>query len=128
MNLLEKRNPQTPSSKTAVARNNGTAKNGTDHSRFPVTPQTTVATAAPPAVIDMPPAATEMGQMRTIELSTGRVREGFANGDVIVTLLPLNRNLPWITPPVFRPELVPEELMAQGLTVRRIGRNNFCLH
>lgn len=55
--------------------------------------------------------------MRTIELSTGRVREGFANGDVIVTLLPLNRNLPWLTPPVFRPELVPEELMAQGLTV-----------
>lgn len=40
-----------------------------------------------------------------------------ANGDVIVTLLPINTRWPWITPAVFRPELVPEELMAQGLTV-----------
>lgn len=40
-----------------------------------------------------------------------------ANGDIIVTLLPVNMNFPWITPAVFRPELVPEELMAQGLTV-----------
>lgn len=40
-----------------------------------------------------------------------------ANGDVIVTLLPVNTRLPWITPAQFRPELVPEELMAQGLTV-----------
>ncbi|KAI9585153.1 hypothetical protein GQX74_001000 [Glossina fuscipes] len=55
--------------------------------------------------------------MRTIELSTGRIREGFANGDIIVTLLPANTKWPWITPAVFRPELVPEELMAQGLTV-----------
>lgn len=42
-----------------------------------------------------------------------------ANGDVIVTLLPINTRWPWIVPPVFRPELVPEELMAQGLTVIR---------
>lgn len=40
------------------------------------------------------------------------------NGDVIVTLLPINTRWPWIVPPVFRPELVPEELMAQGLTVK----------
>lgn len=40
-----------------------------------------------------------------------------ANGDIIVTLLPVNTRLPWITPAKFRPELVPEELMAQGLTV-----------
>lgn len=40
-----------------------------------------------------------------------------ANGDVIVTLLPVNTRWPWITPAQFRPELVPEELMAQGLTV-----------
>uniref|UniRef100_A0A1B0BQ03 Uncharacterized protein n=1 Tax=Glossina palpalis gambiensis TaxID=67801 RepID=A0A1B0BQ03_9MUSC len=39
------------------------------------------------------------------------------NGDIIVTLLPANTKWPWITPAVFRPELVPEELMAQGLTV-----------
>lgn len=86
-----------------------------------------------PAVIEIPPVVTqppraengvEMGQMRTIELSTGRIREGFANGDVIVTLLPINSNMPWITPPVFRPELVPEELMAQGLTVS--NRFNVC--
>ncbi|CAH2015401.1 unnamed protein product [Acanthoscelides obtectus] len=40
-----------------------------------------------------------------------------ANGDIIVTLLPVNTQCPWITPAQFRPELVPEELMAQGLTV-----------
>lgn len=40
-----------------------------------------------------------------------------ANGDVIVTLLPANTKWPWVTPAIFRPELVPEELMAQGLTV-----------
>ncbi|XP_071545600.1 transmembrane protein 268 isoform X2 [Panulirus ornatus] len=45
------------------------------------------------------------------------IRQGFANGDVIVTLLPQNTSLPWITPAQFRPELVPEELMAQGLTL-----------
>lgn len=62
------------------------------------------------------PTPNEQG-LRTIELSSGRVREGFANGDVIVTLLPINTRWPWLTPAIFRPELVPEELMAQGLTV-----------
>lgn len=62
--------------------------------------------------------AAQVSGLRTIELSTGRVREGFANGDIIVTLLPINTKWPWITPAIFRPELVPEELMAQGLTVR----------
>ncbi|KAK7788875.1 hypothetical protein R5R35_011400 [Gryllus longicercus] len=47
----------------------------------------------------------------------GSVRQGFANGDIIVTLLPVNTRWPWITPAQFRPELVPEELMAQGLTL-----------
>ncbi|XP_053676988.1 uncharacterized protein LOC128727142 isoform X2 [Anopheles nili] len=75
-----------------------------------------------PAVIDIGPKQSvnvvqPIQSMRTIELSTGRVREGFANGDVIVTLLPTNTRWPWITPAVFRPELVPEELMAQGLTL-----------
>lgn len=41
-----------------------------------------------------------------------------ANGEVIVTLLPVNERLPWVTPAKFRPELVPEELMAPVLTVR----------
>ncbi|XP_042225200.1 transmembrane protein 268-like isoform X2 [Homarus americanus] len=45
------------------------------------------------------------------------IRQGFTNGDVIVTLLPQNTSMPWITPAQFRPELVPEELMAQGLTL-----------
>ena len=40
-----------------------------------------------------------------------------ANGEVIVTLLPINEKLPWILPAKFRPELVPEELMAPILTV-----------
>lgn len=48
----------------------------------------------------------------------GNIRQGFANGDTIVTLLPVNTKWPWVTPAKFRPELVPEELMAQGLTVR----------
>ena len=38
-------------------------------------------------------------------------------GEVLVTLLPVNEKLPWITPARFRPELVPEELMAPALTV-----------
>ncbi|CAB3368584.1 Hypothetical predicted protein [Cloeon dipterum] len=45
------------------------------------------------------------------------IRQGFVNGDIIVTLLPVNTKWPWITPAKFRPELVPEELMAQGLTL-----------
>jgi len=41
----------------------------------------------------------------------------FENGDIIVTLLPVNEQLPWISPAKFRPELVPEELMAPVLTL-----------
>lgn len=41
----------------------------------------------------------------------------FHNGEVIVTLLPVNDSLPWVTPAKFRPELVPEELMAPVLTL-----------
>ena len=52
-----------------------------------------------------------------ISTPIGNIRQGFANGDTIVTLLPVNTKWPWITPARFRPELVPEELMAQGLTV-----------
>ncbi len=39
------------------------------------------------------------------------------NGEVIVTLLPVNEKFPWVTPARFRPELVPEELMAPVLTL-----------
>jgi len=54
-----------------------------------------------------------------LKIACDSSRDSFAaNGDIIVTLLPVNVNWPWITPAVFRPELVPEELMAQGLTVR----------
>lgn len=52
-----------------------------------------------------------------ISTPIGNIRQGFANGDTIVTLLPVNTKWPWVTPAKFRPELVPEELMAQGLTV-----------
>lgn len=52
-----------------------------------------------------------------ISTPIGNIRQGFANGDTIVTLLPVNTRWPWVTPARFRPELVPEELMAQGLTV-----------
>lgn len=40
-----------------------------------------------------------------------------ANGDIIVTLYPLNDSCSWITPATFKAHLVPEELMAQPLTV-----------
>lgn len=60
-----------------------------------------------------------------ISTSIGNIRQGFANGDTIVTLLPVNTKWPWITPARFRPELVPEELMAQGLTVRIISYHIF---
>jgi hypothetical protein len=75
-----------------------------------------------PAVIELPSnnvttSSINNSNLRTIELSSGRIREGFANGDIIVTLLPTNSHLPWIIPAKFRPELVPEELMAQGLTL-----------
>ncbi|KAB0798618.1 hypothetical protein PPYR_09611 [Photinus pyralis] len=58
--------------------------------------------------------------LRTVELppaANETIRHGFTNGDVIVTILPVNTRFPWITPAKFRPELVPEELMAQGLTL-----------
>ncbi|CAH1142283.1 unnamed protein product [Phyllotreta striolata] len=58
--------------------------------------------------------------LRNVELPIATVepiRQGFSNGDIIVTLLPVNTRFPWITPAQFRPELVPEELMAQGLTL-----------
>lgn len=58
--------------------------------------------------------------LRNVELPIATVepiRQGFSNGDVIVSLLPTNTKFPWITPAKFRPELVPEELMAQGLTL-----------
>ncbi|XP_023016333.2 uncharacterized protein [Leptinotarsa decemlineata] len=58
--------------------------------------------------------------LRNVELPVATVepiRQGFSNGDIIVTLLPVNARFPWITPAQFRPELVPEELMAQGLTL-----------
>ncbi|CAA9994372.1 unnamed protein product [Nesidiocoris tenuis] len=55
------------------------------------------------------------------QLSNGTIFSGFVllipNGDIIVTLLPVNTSFPWVTPAQFRPELVPEELMAQGLTL-----------
>lgn len=41
----------------------------------------------------------------------------FANGDVIVSLLPLNEGWDWVTPAKFKAHLVPEELMAQSLTL-----------
>ncbi|XP_046404550.1 uncharacterized protein LOC124169817 isoform X2 [Ischnura elegans] len=53
----------------------------------------------------------------SLGIAGSTIREGFVNGDIIVTLLPVNTKWPWITPAQFRPELVPEELMAQGLTL-----------
>ncbi|CAG9784510.1 unnamed protein product [Diatraea saccharalis] len=58
---------------------------------------------------------TQATSTRNVELVN--VRHGFSNGDIIVTVLPVNSKWPWLTPARFRPELVPEELMAQGFTL-----------
>ena len=50
-----------------------------------------------------------------------------ANGDIIVTVLPINQKWPWVTPAEFRPELVPEELMAEGLSVINFIYNSFAI-
>ncbi|XP_064458176.1 transmembrane protein 268-like isoform X2 [Ornithodoros turicata] len=42
---------------------------------------------------------------------------GFNNGDIIVNVLPTNKGCAWVTKAEFKPELVPEELMATGLTL-----------
>ncbi|XP_047118587.1 LOW QUALITY PROTEIN: transmembrane protein 268 [Schistocerca piceifrons] len=60
---------------------------------------------------------THAASNRGPSINSAIIRQGFANGDIIVTLLPVNTKWPWITPAKFRPELVPEELMAQGLTL-----------
>lgn len=72
----------------------------------------------------------QAGQMDTVNLSddgqspsrsNDHIRgRRFHNGEVIVTLLPVNEKWPWVNPAKFRPELVPEELMAPILTVRTI--------
>jgi len=48
---------------------------------------------------------------------TGNAQRVPEQGEVLVTLLPVNEKLPWITPAKFRPELVPEELMTPVLTL-----------
>lgn len=39
------------------------------------------------------------------------------NGDIITRLMPINTRCSWISPASFKPELVPEELMASNLRV-----------
>ena len=58
-----------------------------------------------------------VGSAAAVTTSPRHKPQEFENGDVIVTLLPVNEKLPWITPAKFRPELVPEELMAPTLSV-----------
>merc|ERR1712038_1882311 len=58
-----------------------------------------------------------VGSAATVATSPRHKPQEFENGDVIVTLLPINEKLPWITPAKFRPELVPEELMAPTLSL-----------
>ncbi|RWS07066.1 uncharacterized protein B4U79_04036 [Dinothrombium tinctorium] len=47
--------------------------------------------------------------------ATSSSSKSFKNGDIIVSLLPQNTHCAWTTPASFKPELVPEELMAPGL-------------
>lgn len=80
-----------------------------------------------PAVIDIPVTINGLNElnsheMRTVDLSNTKFRDGFANGDVIVDLLPIETGFRWIRPAKFKPELVPEELMAHGLSVSTLIR------
>lgn len=56
-------------------------------------------------------------EMQTIPLKqmSRSPSKSFNNGDVIVSLMPLNNHCAWLTPATFKPELVPEELMASSL-------------
>jgi len=58
-----------------------------------------------------------LSQVSLAEPGSGGVQQQFENGDVVVTLLPVNERFPWVTPARFRPELVPEELMAPSLSL-----------
>lgn len=58
-----------------------------------------------------------LSQVSLAEPRTSGAGQQFENGDVIVTLLPVNERFPWVTPARFRPELVPEELMAPSLSL-----------
>ena len=89
-----------------------------------------IVTEAPPMFRQMQ--SQVAGQMDTVNLSDDgqspsrsndhHIRgRRFHNGEVIVTLLPVNEKWPWVNPAKFRPELVPEELMAPILTVRIIS-------
>lgn len=92
-----------------------------------------------PAVIDIPSDNIKISQLTTVELPRQRnEQEGFgnfflkkkqkvffnffflANGDIIVTLLPVNESCAWLTPAIFKPHFVPEELMCTNLTVSTI--------
>lgn len=59
------------------------------------------------------PSAVPLSERLTRVTSTS----GFSNGDIIVNVLPTNQRCAWVTKAEFKPELVPEELMATGLTL-----------
>merc|ERR1712222_264842 len=46
-----------------------------------------------------------LSQVSLAEPGSAAVQQQFENGDVVVTLLPVNERFPWVTPARFRPEL-----------------------
>ncbi|KAI1288354.1 hypothetical protein HDE_09437 [Halotydeus destructor] len=57
-------------------------------------------------------------EWRTALVRASATAEGqHKNGDIIVTMLPINKCCSWVTPASFKPELIPEELMAPTLTL-----------
>lgn len=56
-------------------------------------------------------------QQVNLEMRPDQQQRRMETGEVLVTLLPVNQRFPWVTPARFRPELVPEELMAPSLTL-----------
>lgn len=77
---------------------------------------TPIKTAAPLHEVSLDENVSTAGVPSSVT-TTSQTRQSHSNGDVIVSLLPLNTRFPWITPAQFRPELVPEELMASSLTL-----------
>ncbi|KAK2723378.1 hypothetical protein QYM36_001894 [Artemia franciscana] len=75
-------------------------------------------TSKPARMMSVPPNVNGSGTVVVnLESPSGGPQNDFKNGQLIVTVLPTNSKYPWITPARFRPELVPEELMAPELSL-----------
>ncbi|KAJ6223248.1 hypothetical protein RDWZM_001793 [Blomia tropicalis] len=108
------------SSTTTVINNTKSNINGKHHHQQEITHSTPSTSMVTNNVAKMSiPSTSTMGTGSSNGNSTNvsTVTNHFTNGDLIVNLLPLNDGCDWVTPARFKPNLVPEELMAQSLTL-----------